>query len=308
MPKRVLCGYGVDLDAVSSWINAAGLGQRSNPTDVSRGLFGATVGLDRVLKLFNRYNIKATFFIPAHTLESFPEQVAKVRDAGHEIGLHGYTHEYVGDLSEEQERDVLEKSISVTKALTGKHPRGWTGPAWSTSPRTVALLEQYGLLYDHSFMHHDCQAYFLPYHPSYVETDLNLKATEWMKPMSRIRTSKVVEIPANWHLDDWPPLNIGQGVGNGFVDIDVVFKLWKAQFDFYYREYDEFIFPITMHPQVSGKAQVQLLQERLIEYINSHEGVQWVPLEVMAREFATGGLGGHTVSGGVQLDSTEADA
>lgn len=94
-----------------------------------------------------------------------------------------------------------------------------------------------------------------------------MKAEDWMRPMSRFRTSEVVEIPANWHLDDWPPLNIGQGVDNGFVDIDVVSKLWKAQFDFYCREYNEFIFPITMYPQVSGKAQVQLLQERLIEYI-----------------------------------------
>jgi len=36
-----------------------------------------------------------------------------VRDAGHEIGLHGYMHEPPSELTEEQERDVLVKSIEV---------------------------------------------------------------------------------------------------------------------------------------------------------------------------------------------------
>jgi peptidoglycan/xylan/chitin deacetylase (PgdA/CDA1 family) len=39
-----------------------------------------------MLRLFDNYNIKATWFIPGHTLETFPEECAMVRDAGHEIG------------------------------------------------------------------------------------------------------------------------------------------------------------------------------------------------------------------------------
>jgi len=66
---------------------------------MSRGVFGATVGTDRLLKLFDKYKIKASFYIPGHSIESFPKQMAKVRDAGHEIGLHGYTHEFVSQLS-----------------------------------------------------------------------------------------------------------------------------------------------------------------------------------------------------------------
>ena len=57
----------------------------ADPTNISRGIFGATVGIDRLLKMLDRYNIKATFFTPAHSLESFPKQLAKVRDAGHEM-------------------------------------------------------------------------------------------------------------------------------------------------------------------------------------------------------------------------------
>jgi peptidoglycan/xylan/chitin deacetylase (PgdA/CDA1 family) len=184
--------------------------------------------------------------------------------------------------------------------LTGKKPRGWTAPAWTTSPRTVKILEEHGILYDHSFMHHDSQPYYLPHHSPWIEPDLKQKAETWMKPMGKIETSSVIEIPANWHLDDWPPLSFGLGVGQGFVEPDAVFRLWKAQFDFYYREYDSFIFPISIHPQCSGKAQVQLMHEKLIEYINSHEGVEWVTLEEMALQFKDGKLPGAFVEGGVE--------
>lgn len=61
-------------------------------------------------------------------------------------GLHGYTHEFVSTLSEEQERDVLAKSIEVLTKLTGKKPKGWTAPAWDTSKYTIRLLEEAGIV------------------------------------------------------------------------------------------------------------------------------------------------------------------
>lgn len=76
-PKRVLVGYGIDVDAVANWLNTCD-GSPQNPTNVSRGIFGATVGIDRLLKLWDRYGINATWFVPAHSIESFPEQLAKV--------------------------------------------------------------------------------------------------------------------------------------------------------------------------------------------------------------------------------------
>lgn len=82
--KRVLCGYGIDVDAVSNWLNTRD-GTAVDVTNISRGVFGATVGTDRLLKLLDKYNIKASWYVPAHTLESFPRPMAAVRDAGHEM-------------------------------------------------------------------------------------------------------------------------------------------------------------------------------------------------------------------------------
>jgi len=84
MPKRVLIGYGIDVDAVSGWLNTR-TGAQANPTDVSRGIFGATVGIDRLLGLWDKYNIKTTWFVPAHSAESFPGQIKKVIEKGHEM-------------------------------------------------------------------------------------------------------------------------------------------------------------------------------------------------------------------------------
>ncbi|OAL33527.1 hypothetical protein AYO20_07213 [Fonsecaea nubica] len=291
--KRVLIGYGIDVDAVS--------GCHADPTDVSRGVFGATVGIDRLLKLWERYHIKTSWFVPAHSIESFPEQIAKVRDAGHEIGLHGYTHEFVSTLTEDQQRDVLRRSINVLTSFVGKKPRGWTAPAWATSRECVKLLEEFGIEYDHSFMHHDFQLYYLPHINTdpWKETDTSKDAETWMVPMSAWKDSSVVEIPANWHLDDWPPFQFSfKGPSHGYVDPWALEKLWRDQFSFCYREYDTFIFPISIHPQVSGKPQVLLMHERFIEFVNGHEGVEWVTMDQMVDEFKAGNIQGATVKGG----------
>jgi peptidoglycan/xylan/chitin deacetylase (PgdA/CDA1 family) len=53
-----------------------------------------------------------------------------VRDAGHEIGLHGYSHENPAAMSKEQQRDILDKTYHLLKEFTGKAPRGIVAPWW----------------------------------------------------------------------------------------------------------------------------------------------------------------------------------
>lgn len=92
------------------------------------GMFAGTVGVQRMLKLFAKYDIKTTWFVPGHSLETFPEEMKAVRDAGHEIGLHGYSHENPTDMSIEQQRDVLDKTYKMLTEFTGKPPRGSVAP------------------------------------------------------------------------------------------------------------------------------------------------------------------------------------
>ena len=67
---------------------------RTRRTTSSAGVFAGKVGSLRLLRLFERFGIPTTWFIPGHSIETFPEgDGAQVAAAGHEIGAHGYSHE-----------------------------------------------------------------------------------------------------------------------------------------------------------------------------------------------------------------------
>src|SRR5687767_10443091 len=121
MPKEILVCIGVHADAV------AGVLGKSLPATIvnlSQGIFGGQVGTPRLLKLFEREAIKTSWFIPGHSIESFPEEMKAVVDAGHEIGLHGYSHENALKMNAVQEEAVFDKCIGLIEKLTGNPPTG----------------------------------------------------------------------------------------------------------------------------------------------------------------------------------------
>ncbi|BGP44241.1 hypothetical protein JCM10450v2_000052 [Rhodotorula kratochvilovae] len=291
MVKRILCGYGCDIDAVAHFLHTRN-GKRPDLADVSRGIFGAEVGVKRLLDLFEKKDMKASWYIPGHTIESFPKEMAEIRDAGHEIGLHNYTHEEPGTLSAEQLEAVLVKSIEVITEFTGKKPAGFTAPCWDNHPDQIRLLEKYGIEYDHSFMHRDFQIYWAPAkEDEYTPTDLSKHPKEWMKPMVKAPVSdKVCVIPASWVFDDWPAFQFNWRVANsqGYTDPRSWEHTVKDSFTYMFENHDTFVFPITVHPQVSGRPHLLKMHERIIDFINQHEGVEWMTFEDMAKEFKAG--------------------
>ena len=159
MAKEIFVAYGIDVDAVAGWLGSYG-GQDS-PCDITRGLFAGEVGSMRLLRLFKKWRIKTTWFIPGHSIETFPEQMQAVADAGHEIGMHGYSHENPTATTPEQEEAIFDKCIEVITKLCGKPPRGYVAPWWELGPKTAELLLRKGIKYDHSMMNND-------FHPFYV--------------------------------------------------------------------------------------------------------------------------------------------
>ncbi|MCR9121353.1 MAG: polysaccharide deacetylase [Phyllobacteriaceae bacterium] len=286
MPKEILVSYGVDFDAVAGWLGS--YGGEDSPCDISRGVFAAEVGVSRLLELFRRQGICTTWFIPGHSAESFPAQTEAVVTAGHEIGLHGYSHENPLAMTLEQEEEVLEKSRDLLVSLTGRAPRGYVAPWWEFSPNTARLLIDGGIVYDHSMMHRDFEPYYLPVGESWTKIDFTKPAAHWMKPYRPGRPSPLIEIPASWLLDDMPPQMFMKASPNshGYVTPRQVEELWREQFDWVYREYDYAVFPMTIHPDVSGRPQTLLMHERLIGYFRSFPGVRFCTLEEVADDFA----------------------
>ena len=159
MAKEILCGFGVDVDAVAGWLGS--YGGEDSPDDISRGLFAGEVGSPRLLKLFGRLGIKTTWFIPGHSIETFPAEMKAVAEAGHEIGIHGYSHENPIAMTRDQEMAVLDKCIELVTMLAGRRPTGYVAPWWEFSTVTNELLLERGIKYDHSLMHHDHQLYYV---------------------------------------------------------------------------------------------------------------------------------------------------
>jgi peptidoglycan-N-acetylglucosamine deacetylase len=286
MAKDIKVSFGIDVDAVAGWLGSYG-GQDS-PNDISRGVFAGTVGTRRLLELFRREEITTTWFVPGHSLESFPEPMQAVMDAGHEIGLHGYSHENPTALSREQERDILEHTMEATERVWGQRPRGYVAPWWEVGPQTIELLLAAGITYDHSMMHDDYSPYYLPEWESWEPIDYDQPASTWMKPLERGPASDLIEIPASWYLDDLPPMLFIKSSPNshGFVNPRHLEELWRDQFDWVHRELDDAVFPLTIHPDVSGKPQVLLMLERLIAHLRDHDGVRFVTMGEIADEFA----------------------
>jgi len=285
--KEILCAFGIDVDAVAGWLGS--YGGEDSPLDISRGMFSGEVGVPRLLQLLDRFGIKATWFIPGHSIETFPEQIKTVAAAGHEIGVHGYSHENPIAMTPEQEEIVLDRCIDLITQVGGRRPTGYVAPWWEFSPVTSELLLKKGIKYDHSLMHQDFQPHYVRTGDTWTNIDYTKHPDEWMKPLVRgDNVTNLIEIPANWYLDDLPPMMFIKESANshGFVSPRDLEQTWRDQFDWVYREYDSAIFPITIHPDVSGRPQVLMMLERFYSYITSHPGVRFVTFDEIADNFA----------------------
>ena len=71
----------------------------------------------------------------------------------------------------------------------------------------------------------------------------------------------------------------------GFESPRVVVEIWRDAFDWVYRKHDYAIFPMTIHPDVSGRPQVLSMHERLFEHMSSKPGVRFVTMREIADDF-----------------------
>src|SRR5215469_6943551 len=101
MPQHMVC-LTSDYDNASPAIAR----DQTTPTMISRGDFGV-VGAERLLDLLAAHAIRSTWFIPGHTIESYPASCRAVALAGHEVAHHGWTHRPPASLSREEEEQEL---------------------------------------------------------------------------------------------------------------------------------------------------------------------------------------------------------
>lgn len=282
---EILIGFGIDIDSVCGWLGS--FGGEDSWQAISRGVFAGEVGIPRLLKLLDRYDIKSTWMAPGHSIETFPKQVEQVVAAGHELGCHGYSHEKPSAMSPRQEEDVLARSIELVEQMSGTRPTGYTAPWWEPSPVTISLLMKYGFIYDHSLMHNDFSPYFVTDGDAWTKIDYSAPAADWMKPLVRGRQTPIVEIPGNWYLDDLPPMMFIPAFPNshGWVNPWDIRRQWELQLEWVHEEMDYAVFPMSLHPDVAGRPQVLKVLEEFINFANRLDGVRWRTFREMADDF-----------------------
>ena len=73
-----------------------------------------------LLSILAKHNVKTTFFMTGGWVESYPEDVKAISDAGHDLGNHSENHKQMSQLSAEECKDEIQKVHDKVKELTGK--------------------------------------------------------------------------------------------------------------------------------------------------------------------------------------------
>jgi len=250
-----------DFDAESFWLYVT---KGESPSAVSRGTYGAWEGVPRILKLLDKYQLPATFFVPGYTADHHRDVVRSIALAGHEISHHGYLHEPPNFLTPEEERTMIERGIETLERVVGKRPRGFRSPSAELSKITLSLLAEYGFEYDSSQFAAD-----RPY---------------WIEDSGK--STNLVEIPIAVELTDSCHFmfNVSPVPLPGLSAASKVEEIWRGDFDGAYEEGGG-CYNLTMHPQIIGRHHRLQMVERLIQHMLKYDGVWFAQLSEIADNF-----------------------
>jgi peptidoglycan/xylan/chitin deacetylase (PgdA/CDA1 family) len=251
MPASTVC-LTFDFDAMSVWFGY----DHVTPAVLARGEFGARVGVPRVLDFLARRELPATFFVPGHTVESFPDRTVAILEAGHEAAHHSWAHVDPSTQAPDEERADMERALATLDRV-GVRPAGYRSPSADMSAVTLSLLEEFGFLYDSSLMADD----YVPYRPRIGDE----VARE--SPLRPGREARLWEIPMSFELDDWPHFQFSFRPSRvGLSSPEKVLEIWTAEFDWMHANVDDGVLTVTMHPQVIGRGHRMSMLERFVEH------------------------------------------
>jgi peptidoglycan/xylan/chitin deacetylase (PgdA/CDA1 family) len=208
--------------------------------------YGNRVGVFRIMKVLERYGIRATVALNSEVCDAAPAVIEEGQRLGWEWMGHGEsnTRRLSETKSIDEERALIGRTLDRIEKATGKRPRGWLGPGLQESWNTVDLLSAAGIDYIGDWTIDD-QPYVLETSPK-----------------------KLVSIPYGHDMGDktaehlaYPP--------------EVFTKMMTDTFDVLYREGAESgrVMPLSLHPYITGVPHRIDSLDRGLEYICRHEDV-----------------------------------
>jgi allantoinase len=207
--------------------------------------YGNRVGAWRFFEVMDRHDIRCTVSISMSVLDHYPEIFEACEERHWDYLCHGiYNTRYMWDLSEQEERDVINNCIETFHRVTGRKLAGWFGPACSFTLNSPDLVAEAGFKYCTDWYHDD-----QPF------------------PM-KVRTGNLITVPYSMEINDAIEYRHATE-GKYFA------QMIKDNFDTLYREGADSgrVMGISLHPYMMGQPhRIKHLDEAL-SYILSHDGV-----------------------------------
>ncbi|TIM41522.1 MAG: polysaccharide deacetylase [Mesorhizobium sp.] len=233
--KRCAFAISFDVDHESNELRRGG----QSLCRLSWGQYGSRRGMPRVLELLRKFDVPASFFIPAVIAQLYPDEQRAVVGGGHEIGMHGWIHELNSELSVESERSLMMRSADVLEKIASKRPTGIRTQSWDYSDATLQIIREMRLTYDTSLMADD----------SYYEL------LEDEKPTG------VIELPVEWIRDDATYLWMSPDDSlRPNMSLDAILSVFIREFEGAYQDAE--LFQLTLHPHVIGyRSRIWIVEE-----------------------------------------------
>jgi peptidoglycan/xylan/chitin deacetylase (PgdA/CDA1 family) len=263
---RLTVALTFDHDSISD-----GVRRGDSPVKMSHAEFGVRVGAPRILELLAERGIPSTWFVPGHTLTTFPESTEAILTGGHELACHGWFHEDFAEVARDEERDTIERCAEAVRAVTGAYPAGWRAPYWSLGVSSLELIAAAGFAYDSSLMADDYRLHRVRIGDRHSTTEGSRFGAE----------SDLVEVPISWALDDWPHFEPAAGGGgrDGLSAPSKVLEIWTEELRYAHTHAPGGLLTITMHPECIGRGHRMAMLERFIAVAASLDGVAFDRLD-----------------------------
>jgi peptidoglycan/xylan/chitin deacetylase (PgdA/CDA1 family) len=205
--------------------------------------YGMRVGVWRFFDLYRRLGLRPTLSINARVCVDYERVAAEARDAGWEFMGHAY--EQMPIHNAENQKEMIERSISVLERFTGRRPIGWLGPGLTQTYETPELLAEAGIRYIGDWVYDD--------EPTVIST----------------AKGPLVTLPYTVELNDIPMMIVQHHESEHFRRrcIDQFDRLWKEGAE------RPRIMAMAIHPYISGQPHRIRYLEEVYAHIAQHEGV-----------------------------------
>jgi peptidoglycan/xylan/chitin deacetylase (PgdA/CDA1 family) len=137
-----LCAITVDVE--SDW------GGRASVND--RGLEGCVYSIPRLLEIFDRFGVPATFFVSSEVTGVIASELRAITSRGHEIASHGWRHVRYDHLPLTHFETELERSKKTLEDVTGTAVAGFRSPQFAVHQDLFPALARAGYQYDSSLV------------------------------------------------------------------------------------------------------------------------------------------------------------